>query len=461
MTTPKDNNHPHSIYGASGSSTWRNCPGAVRVVQEAKARGDIPEEKSDEYSEKGTAAHDWATKVLTGEITMGEVPDEFREHLEGYVAHCREVEKKAIACFDENGGKAPIVLNERTVPLFYRPQDVGTVDHAVICPEFLEITDLKYGVGVKVDAEENDQGQIYAISLIEDLEVMSGHSFSDDTPVNITIYQPRHFSFNGEPETWEVTVGFLREAAKHIEKDYRFSWACNKKDLGEGVDFNNTENPALNPSDKACMFCDAKGVCRARAKTGFGGMPAELDIEADFDFEGDTKPDLPAFKDYDRETLTPGQIAHICRNGSTIKKIVDDVIKAETERLTAGGEVRQMKLIKGKLGNRVWRDEKEAEKVVRNIFSAADSYKPRKLLTAPQVLAKVKPMLAELSTIAKLRLGLTDEATAARSKTECLIHRPEGQPKLVSADDKAEALIFTTLADNFDIEDENDISDMM
>lgn len=456
MTTPSDTNHPHSIYGASGAKTWRNCAGSVRVIQEAKENGDIPENTETQFSKEGAIAHDWATKVLTNEIPLGEMPDEFREHLEGYIYHCRGVEQQAGLTY-EGPRQEHVVLNERMVPLFYRPQDLGTVDHAVICPEFIHVTDLKYGVGVNVDAEDNDQAQIYAISLIQELEIMEGYSFNDDMPVHITIYQPRHFSFTGEPETWEVTVGFLREAAGLIEQDYKNAQRLNVNPQCSPA--NSEDNPDLNPSDAACQFCDAKGVCRVRAKTSFGGLPAELDIEADFDIETGTKADLPKAKDYNRETLTPEQIAWICKNGSTIKNIIDNVIDAETKRIQQGGEIRLVKLIPGSLGNRTWVDEKEAETFVRGLFGAAESYKPRKLLTAPQVLAKAKEQMGEMSTIAKLKLGLTDKKTAEKSKTKCLIHRPEGKPKLVPIDHEAEALVFTSPADDF--EDEIDGSDLL
>ena len=112
-----------------------------------------------------------------------------------------------------------------------------------------------------------------------------------------------------------------------------------------------------------------------------------------------------------------------------------------------------MKLIPGKLGNRAWVDDAEAEKAVRSLFGAAESYKPRKLLTAPQVLAKAKPQIKEMSTIRKVQLGLVDAETAAKSKTKCLIHRPEGSPKLVSIEDKTEAMTFTSAEDDFDVED--------
>lgn len=447
MTTPEKDNTPHSDYGASKAKTWRSCPGSVGAVQRAKDNGDIPKNKTTKYSDEGTEAHDYGERTLLNIIPLGEIPDNFRIHLEGYVAHCRAIEAEAVQLnkshvtpFD------PIILVEKKVPLFYRPQDKGTIDHAVICPAFIHVTDLKYGAGIKVDAEENDQGEIYTISLIEELEIMQGIDFADDMPVFISIYQPRHRSFTGEPDTWETTVGELRQIAREITADYKAAQ----------TDGGNT----FNPSDAACMFCPIKGVCAARAKTSFGGLPAALNIDEDFDFEADTKDDLPTKKaEYEeiRETLTPGQIAWICKNGGTIKKIIDNTIEAETERIREGGEIREMKLIPGKLGNRAWVDPAEAEKVVRSIFGAAESYKPRQLLTAPQVLAKAKPQFDELSTKRKIQLGLMDET----EKTKCLIHRPEGKPKLVSVDDPTEALDFRPTADEFDIEGENDISDLM
>lgn len=422
----------HSIYGPSGASRWRLCPGSVRVIEEAKAAGLIPERQETEYSKEGTEAHKYADDYLTGKISLDQIPVDFREHLTGYINHCEAVVDEAA---DKCGEDNVRVFNETLIPLFYRPQDRGTVDHAVICPVFIHITDLKYGKGVKVEALDNDQAIIYAKSFIDELEIMEGYEFGDDLPVFLTIYQPRHWSFDGEPDTWETTVGHLRKESRFILEDYKAAQNAGEQDC--------------TPSEKACKFCDVKGVCRARAKTSFGGLPAELDIEADFDFETDTKP--AATKDA-RETLTPGQIAWICANGSTIKKIIDDVTKAEIDRLKQGGEIRAVKLISGGPGNRCWADPVEAEKVVKAVLGTAEAYKPRQLLSAPQVLTKIKPKVKELSTIRKVQLGLADAETMAKSKTQCLIHRPEGAPKLVPVDHPGEALTFTQVEDDFEVE---------
>jgi len=425
---PNDNNG-HSFYGASAASRWRTCAGSVRVIREARASGKIPTESTSVYADEGTKAHDWATKVLTDKISIGEVPDEFRHHLIGYVAHCRAAEAVAIKTA---GDETVVVFNEERVPLFYRPMDHGTVDHAVVAPSFIHVSDLKYGAGVKVDAEDNDQAQIYAISLIQELEIMGGQTFVNDMPVFLTIYQPRHFTFTGEPDTWETTVGDLRDIATSLEADYT---AAKEAETGD-----------LTPSEKGCMFCPARGVCAVRAKTNFAGFPPVLNVNEDFDIE-EGKKDVP--KKFDRDTLTTEEIAWVCRNANTIKKVVDDVVKAEIERLKTGGEIQGMKLVAGRLGNRTWVDDKAAETFVRGILGVADAYQPRKLISASQAVAKAKGIIGDLSTVAKLKLGLVEDEN---TKTKSLIHRPAGSPKLVSVDDKGEALTFNA-ADDFDTVD--------
>ncbi len=424
MTTPADKDHPHSIFGASKASTWRTCHGAIGAIEAAKAEGKIPESKDTTFSAEGTEAHDWSYGVLSGKCGLEELPDDFRHHLTGYIAHCRMVE--------ELGGASAVTLNESTIPLFYRPQDDGTVDHAVFAPDFLHFTDLKYGAGVKVSALENDQLMIYVISLLEQKEVMEGMDFPPELPVYITVYQPRHYSFDGDPDTWGTTIGELQDYAMEIRKDYEIA---------------QTRPNTFKPSDKACMFCELKKTCAARAATSFGGLPPALNA---FDIETDTKEPL---EEFDQTTLTHGQVAWICTHGKKIKNIIDNVAEGELDRLKAGGHSEEMKVVAGKLGNRTWIDAKAAETAIRSLLGATDSYKPRSFITAPQALGKLKLIKGEMSTISLVKFGLADAKTAEASKTECLIHRPEGKPKLVPMDDKAEALIFRDVAEEFEIEE--------
>lgn len=433
-TTPADENHFHSIFGASGAKRWRLCPGSVNVIEAAKAAGQIPKKDTGtEFSNEGTTAHDWAEKVLTGKITMEEIPEEFRIHLAGYINHCFDLSGKALL----NGGT---VYNEASVPLFYRPEDTGTLDFATIKPEqmgfdefgeeaqsptTIDFVDLKYGAGIKVDAEDNEQLAIYLLSLVNEIETDQGEEFPDDTIVRLAIYQPRHHTFDGEAETWETTLREVKDLGIDIEADYQRAKAG-----GEST---------LNPSDDACQFCDVKGICTARAQKRFDPM---------VDFADDTTPEM---KVTGADTLTPEQIAFFILNGKAMKKVIDDVEKHERARLQDGGEVQQMKMVDGGgLSPKKWLDEKAAEAFLKGQLSANERYQPRKLISAPQAFAKIKSHVSELSTIAKAKMGLLDDAAAKKTKTECLFHRAPKSPILVSVEDTRDAIVFTTPEDDFD-----------
>ena len=435
-TTMTQQETTHSIYGASGASRWRLCPGSVRVIEEAKAKNLIPKEDSSEYAQEGTEAHEWAMKFLNGELKSNkDIPEKFHQHLKGYLAFCLELKNNSI--YGEITDPLSVeVFVEDEIPLYYRDNDKGTIDFAVVCDAFIHIVDLKYGAGVKVTAEENDQAMIYAYSFINDFELNNGVMLNDDFPVFITIYQPRHYSFDGTPDTWETTVAELREHAHQIEDDYLKA----KANTGD----------TLNPSDKACRFCAAKSVCKARAETSFGGLPQQLNIDEDFDLE-----DIPKGKEGKQqmkeliETLSDEQVAFICKNGSTIKKVIDDVIDGEVKRLKEGGEIKQMKLVQGNRGNRTWTDKEEAASALQRLIKS-EAFKPRELITAPQAIKKLEEIKDELSTVSKIKFGLIEQGNA---KTVPLIHRPQGKLNLVSVDDKRDAVEFTTPEEDFETEE--------
>ena len=430
-TTPADVNHPHSIFGASGAKRWRTCPGSVNIIQKAKALGEIPQREESEFASEGTEAHDWSDKVLTGKCGIEEVPDTFREHLDGYIDLCQRISRNA----EKLGGT---VYHEATVPLFYRPEDEGTMDFAAVTSEWIQVVDLKYGIGVEVTAEMNEQLAIYFLSLVAKLEAESGEKFPDDLPVALAIYQPRHRNFAGEPDVWNTTMRDLKDYGIDIEADYKVALTAT--------------DAQVNPTREGCQFCDAKGVCAGRAKQFLDPM---------VDFQDETAPTLTMDA---RDTLTPEQIEFLCINGKAIKKLVDDVAKGEHARIIAGGELHRMKLVGGKLGNRKWVDEKAAETFLKGQLSVEERYAPRKVITAPQALAKLKGKAEDLSTIAKAKLGLLDDEAAKKSKTQCLIHRAEGSPTLVHIDDKREALDFSPVEDDFSEEvdtGDSELDDMM
>ena len=408
-TTPADADHPHSIYGASSASRWRNCPGSVGLIARMHKAGSIPKTETSSFATEGTEAHDWSDKVLTGAAKIDSVPVAFRTHLSGYIQHCQDLEADAIG----RGGRA---YHEATVPLYYRPQDTGTLDFAVVVPPtkgdpgMIEFTDLKYGVGVKVSATDNSQLCIYLLSLVGMLENEEGIDFSDETVVRLGIYQPRHHSFDGEADVWETNLGDLRDFGAEIEADYITARDAKPRDLS-----------MLKASQSACMFCEAKGLCKVRAK-GY------MDVLVDFDDET-----RPVLKVSGSETLSTQQVQFIIKNAKGIRKVLDDTEASERQRIENGGDLRGLKLVEGKRGNRVWTNAAAAEAYLLRHLSPGESYQPQKILTASQAMKKLGDKL-------------TDEASAE------LITRPDGKAAIVTIEDERQAIRYTPISQDFDNE---------
>jgi hypothetical protein len=421
----------HSIYGASGASRWRTCPGSVDLIKSGIESGQIPKNLSSNYADEGTIAHEWANKILLGEAQLSDVPDKMREHLKGYINICKSIIAKGELL---DGFK---VYNEAKLPLFYRPEDKGTLDFAVVTVEWIQFLDLKYGAGVEVVATDNDQLAIYGLSLIAQLE-SEGWIFENDFKIALGIYQPRHFKFNGEPDVWVTTVRDLKDFGIDIKNDYEVALTSKK----------------LKPSNYGCQFCDAKAICVERGKTSFGNLPPTIDIMAEFEDESE-KPSPKEITETIKAIrknlgmLTRPQIDNILTYGSLLQKMVDDVEKWERARLEAGGEIYSHKLVDGGEGNRTWTSEEEAEKLLKPKLGIEQTYVPRKLISAPQALAILEPILPEMSTRFKNRLNE-------------LVIRPQAKSKLVPVSDKKPALVFTQAEDDFDdIKPEDDISDLL
>jgi hypothetical protein len=122
----------------------------------------------------------------------------------------------------------------------FEPQK-GTSDHAACEPGRLIITDLKYGKGVKVFAQDNYQAVLYALGFIDEWDWL--YDFEE---IEIRICQPRL----DHKDVWVVTREQIEELGRYILE--RFTLAL-KPDA------------PFNPGEKQCRFCKASGRCRAQA----------------------------------------------------------------------------------------------------------------------------------------------------------------------------------------------------
>jgi hypothetical protein len=343
------------------------------------------------WADEGSTAHDYCEAVLNGKLNLHLVPEDFRPHVAFYVDHCLPF-----------AAQASFTLVEEKVPLFYSPEDTGTVDFAAVSLNRIVIRDLKYGAGVMVDASHNEQLAIYALSLINSLEADGLIHFDPDTEVDIGIVQPR---YRGEDpiRTWVVTLQELRDFLAPVQA---------------AADLILSGGPTVfAPSEDACRWCKAKGFCEARREWSLAPLDAETLATVPTLTKAEAK--LPAA---DRVALRiPGDVDLVAlwANRSNITKLLDDVEEFLRATLPPG-----VKLVQGREGNRAWADEAAAEKLLSSKLKL-DERTTRKLISPTQA--------QEL-----LQNFLDNEKFAA--KFNALVVRPEGKPTLALEDDKRPAL---------------------
>lgn len=419
----------HSKLSPSSAHQWTTCTAAPGYMEHNpdKCRRDT----GSVHADIGSQAHDYAERVLLGKMSVDDLPPDFA-HVRIYTDHCETL------CNRWNGTK----LIETKVPLFYRPTETGTCDFALVCPNRLIIRDYKNGVQT-VDAEDNLQMMIYAMSFIEDPDISICYEFPDDMIVDIGIVQPNDRS--GEPEKlWETTVKALRDQCNPIS-DIAEVIDSTLKDvkvwqLGLEVD-----QIKFEPSEKACQYCRIRQHCTERLRLDAQPLFPDTDVLAAFDTVEEVTLSLLPSPDSDMAStglvLSERQILAIFANKSRIVKFLNDVQSYCEQQAAAGTPVEGTKLVEGKPGNRSWVDEAAAVYAMSGLDIPGpeifDPWEPRKL----QSYAKITKALKEKGLKPK-DLKVLDQ----------FVSRPPGKPTLVLASDERPAI--TASADAFaDIDD--------
>ena len=221
----------HSLLSPSSSHRWINCAPSARLTEH------YPDARSG-YADEGTQAHAVAEAKLRYRLGQPNAPPrcddvEMDEHTDDYVAFVME---------QLDGLSDPKVFVEQRVDCSnWVPECSGTCDGLILSDGILHVIDLKYGRGVKVDAEENDQLRIYALGALE----MFGFLYPIHT-IRMSIFQPRLANCC----TWEVSREEIEKWATLVLKPAADLAWCGKGDYKAG---------------SHCQFCKAKAECRERA----------------------------------------------------------------------------------------------------------------------------------------------------------------------------------------------------
>jgi Protein of unknown function (DUF2800) len=386
---------------------------------------------SSEHADEGTAAHFLASECLTAQCAAGThllrviavssthaywadegvfihgsrtwyVDAEMAAHVQAYIdavlgyAHGGELWVEQRVDFSRHVGV---------------PDQFGTSDAVVLQDDGteLQVHDLKYGRGVKVDAEENEQLMLYALGALDLAEALG----YQPTQIRLVIHQPRldHVS------AWVTTTADLLAFAKRAKAAVQHAEGC----ITLGVD----EVEDLKPGEKQCRWCKAKATCGALAEKVQNVVGAEFKVLTMFE-RGHTEASMQK-----HEAKSPAELAW-AMSAVDLVEMWCKAIRAETERrLLAGQEVEGWKLVEGRRGARKWADEKQAEEVLKAMRVKHDQMYDYSVIspTSAEKLAKA-------------------EVIGPRQwpKLQALITQGDGKPSVAPASDKRPALVLTPAA---------------
>lgn len=361
----------HAKLSPSGADRWMACFGSV-VLEDG-----IYDEGSD-YAKEGTAAHEMAQLVLESgsadaDKYIGkraengvEMTEDMANNIMIYVGNIREYAK---------GNELMIEQRLSIAHLTGEDDAKGTSDAVILTVDELQVHDLKYGRGLKVDAEQNKQLMIYALAALREFELVG-----EFKRVRLVIHQPRlqHLS------EWDCTVDELREfAAKVTSAAYECGTAAEMK---PHINIESWGEQYLNPGEKQCRFCKAKADCPSLRDHVLNTV---TDTFVDLD-----KPIAPIVE----ERLTASYDNRILANLLGALDLIEGWCKSIRSKadgeLRAGHDVPGYKLVQGRKGARAWSSEDEVEAIMKSMRLKVDQMYNFKLISPTQtaeLLQKEKP----------------------------------------------------------------------
>ena len=423
MTQPDGTGKLHAILSPSSADRWVQCPGSVYL-----SRGKSDPESS--YSTEGTDYHevaalcleqnlDAATLVGKEMLSGAIVTEENAGYVQQYLDHVRA------SLGSVRGGSLSV---EKKVPLTWltgEPDAYGHLDAMIVSQDTeLIIHDLKFGRGVEVEAKDNRQEMIYAAAAIQELELWD----VIDT-VRLVIDQPRV----GNPKEWVVPIVDLKlfcneitAASAAVARANALTWTL-KNDYLTPDDLT-----VLQPSEKACRWCRAKGDCVALAGFVETTMTDGFTVEVD-GVSGATYLDPASNDEASRPTQT-GEALGRAMDRIPLVELWATGVRAESERRLLAdepviGEAGPYKLVLGKRGARKWTDEETVEETFKAYRIKADDRYDMTLISpavAEKQFEKTQPHLwKKLAALYSQADGKKSVANALDPRPAILMEKPE------------------------------------
>ena len=385
MDKEKNINHgdrEHALLSPSASHRWMVCTPSARLE-------DPIENTSSSAADEGTLAHELADCALTEYLNGNYVPllDElpvpldikenpyYSPEMDRYVTDyvCYVVDLYEVK---ENANMGI----EQTFDLTsYVPGCFGSCDCNIESGKILDIIDLKYGKGVKVEAKDNSQLMMYALGV---LRALSPKRQAEIETVRMHIAQVRlgHFP------VFEMSARDLTHWGIHVLRP-----TAEKAFAGQGDCVVGSH----------CKFCRFKPQCRAQKDA----------LVDEFEEHGSTK------------ALTLDEIGDLLKKADMFTDWLSSVKQYAMQAALEGKTVKGWKLVEGK-SNRTITDEAEAVKRLSELGFSEDSLKNHKL----KGIGDLEKM------VGKRPLAVTLDG---------ILIKPSGAPTLAVEEDPREAITST------------------
>lgn len=411
----------HSAFSPSSSKMWTVCSGSL-------IPNIMAEDESSEEAAEGTVAHGIAEEwVRTGKRPKGivgltevvddheiEITDEMIAFVGDYVDYVQALEEDAVETLVETR----VDFSDLT-PI---PNQGGTADHIAIVPGPIDfytivVTDLKYGKGVRVVAEGNTQGLLYAYG--------AWRMFKDRYDITTIVVRICHPRLQGGTTEFTYSLDELLAFAEHVKERAAAAWVF---------------DAPRTPSEDGCQWCKIKATCpalKARLAEVTSGVFDDEDDEREFTREEqqqtneELEDDLggPAFRPADPQKLSTAALAKILR----YRKLMENFFNAvEAELLhrafSREEDIPGWKIVEGRT-RRKWPDnEMEA---IRKLKRAG--LKDSSIFTIDMI----SPAEAERKLHGKAGLSTEDSAKLVNS----LAVKPRGNRSLVRVTDNRAAAL--------------------
>lgn len=431
----------HAILSPSSAHRWLWCPGSV-VLERGEPN------TSSSYADEGTAAHFLLEQCLIESkhpkehegrfISVGaeganwvigmqafhDAPARYHvnDEMVDLIGNVYENILARVENFKNLGAHEVEVRPETKVSIEYLTGEEGATGTAdvIILAHFkdgtvLSVEDLKYGRGVEVQAEKNEQLAMYGLGVRNELGLIY-----DITEMHLVIHQPK---VSRTPITWQPTNEHLARFEYEVQ---RRAETCMVLIKGVAPAFSDH----FNPTEKGCKFCKAKAKCPALRSHVLSTVADDF-----VDLTKDVKPQIePA-----AERVEHSDDAILDSLFPALDLIEDWVkaVRAKIEaRALAGATFRNCKLVEGRKGARKWGDAAEVEATMKSMRLKLEEMYDLSLISPTSA-----EKLAKAGTIGPRQWP----------RLQGLITQTEGKPSVAPMSDKRPPLVVTPVADDFDV----------